>query len=56
MAQSSSSEVPQARVRYVQAAAASAGVQFREEMRWLCRVREALEHALAESGGIPQGV
>jgi hypothetical protein len=31
MAQSSSSEVPQARVRYVQAAAASAGVQFDEE-------------------------
>jgi hypothetical protein len=53
MAQSSSSspEVPQARARYVQAAAASAGVQFDEEMRWLCRVREALEHASAESLG-----
>lgn len=50
MAQSSSSEVPQAaRARYVQAAATSAGVQFDEEMRWLCRVREALEHASAES-------
>ncbi|CAD6342200.1 unnamed protein product [Miscanthus lutarioriparius] len=48
---SSSSEVPQARARYVQAAAASAGVQFNEEMRWLCRVREALEHASAESLG-----
>ncbi|XP_066349291.1 putative UPF0481 protein At3g02645 [Miscanthus floridulus] len=44
----SSSEVPQARVRYVQAAAASAGMQFDDEMRWLCRVREALEHASAE--------